>query len=54
LIKNNLKDFGFSQRPNHISFDNIKNEGKVLNFCNRNNILLNLNELLVVEYYSRR
>ena len=54
LINNNLKKFVFSERPNHISFDKIKNEGKVLNYCDRDEILLDINELLVVEYYSRR
>ena len=54
LIKNNLKNFVVSKRPNHISFDKLKNEGTVLSLCNRNNIILELNELLVVEYYSRR
>ena len=54
LIENNLKNFVCSDRPNHISFDKLKNEGTVMNVCNRNNILLKLNELLVIEYYSRR
>lgn len=35
-------------------FDKEKFEGVVKNYCARNEVLLDLNELLVVEYYSRR
>ena len=31
-----------------------KLEGTVKNYCDRSEILLELNELLVIEYYSRR
>jgi len=40
--------------PNHLIFDRTKFEGLVKNYCARSEILLDLNELLVVEYYSRR
>ena len=41
-------------REIQLQFNKLKNEGTVLSLCNRNNIILELNELLVVEYYSRR
>nr|UBQ35309.1 ribosomal protein S4 [Thalassiosira sp.]UBQ35351.1 ribosomal protein S4 [Thalassiosira sp.] len=31
-----------------------QNEGKIMNYCPRSEILLDVNELLVIEYYSRR
>ena len=40
--------------PSHLTFDKEKFEGSVKNYCTRSDILLDLNELLVVEYYSRR
>jgi small subunit ribosomal protein S4 len=54
LIETNLKNIRFAQRPSHIQFDTIKLEGKVTNYCDRNDLLLELDELLVIEYYSRR
>ena len=54
LIKNNLKKNTLSEIPSHLKFDSIKLEANVLNYCERNEILLKLNELLVIEYYSRR
>ena len=50
----NLKNKRFTTIPSHLEFDEKKIEGKVKDFCRREDILLNLNELLVVEYYSRR
>lgn len=54
LIENNLKNIRFSTRPTHLKFDATKTEGSVTNYCNRDELLLDLNELLVIEYYSRR
>ena len=34
--------------------DDKKLEGTVTNYCDRNDLLLELDELLVIEYYSRR
>jgi len=54
LIENNLKTIRFADKPNHLKFDENKIEAKILNYCDRNDILLNIDELLVIEYYSRR
>nr|YP_009308891.1 ribosomal protein S4 [Toxarium undulatum]YP_009308945.1 ribosomal protein S4 [Toxarium undulatum]AOS86634.1 ribosomal protein S4 [Toxarium undulatum]AOS86688.1 ribosomal protein S4 [Toxarium undulatum] len=54
LIKNNLKNNTLLQVPSHLKLDTTKLEAIVLNYCERNEILLKLNELLVIEYYSRR
>ena len=54
LIKNNLKTSKFTDLPSHVTFDKTKLEAKILNYCDRNDILLELDELLVIEYYSRR
>jgi len=54
IIENNLKNIRFANRPTHVKFDNEKMEGTVTNYCERNEILLELDELLVIEYYSRR
>lgn len=54
IIENNLKTINFNPPPNHLTFDKEKFEGLVKNYCARSEVLLDLNELLVVEYYSRR
>jgi small subunit ribosomal protein S4 len=54
LILNNLKDNQRNDIPYHLKFDNSKLEATVLDYCDRNDIQLQLNELLVIEYYSRR
>ena len=54
IIYDNLKTKNFSEPPTHLVFDKSKLEGIVKNYCDRNELLLELNELLVIEYYSRR
>ena len=54
LIKNNLKLGNSISRPNHLEWDDLKLEGRIKNYCLRSELLLDLNELLVIEYYSRR
>jgi len=54
LIENNIKTSKFIDLPAHLVFDKTKLEAKILNYCDRNDILLELDELLVIEYYSRR
>merc|ERR1712071_313316 len=49
-----IKTTKFTEIASHLNFDKSKNEAKVLNYCNRDDILLELDELLVIEYYSRR
>jgi small subunit ribosomal protein S4 len=54
VIGQNLKTMKFLERPSHLKFDNDKLEGEIINYCDRNDLLLELDELLVIEYYSRR
>ena len=54
LIQNNLKTSRSVQLPDHLKFDGNKLEGTITNYCDRNDLLLDLDELLVIEYYSRR
>ena len=54
LVENNIKNNQVSEIPSHLRFDNSKLEATVLDYCDRNDIQLQLDELLVIEYYSRR
>lgn len=54
LVQKNLENIQFSELPGHITFDKAKLEAKLTNYCDREDILLELDELLVIEYYSRR
>lgn len=54
LIENNIKNKSIKDIPTHLKFDVSKLEATVLDYCNRNDISLRLDELLVIEYYSRR
>jgi small subunit ribosomal protein S4 len=54
LVENNIQKNPVSEIPSHLKFDNSKLEATVLDYCDRNNVLLQLDELLVIEYYSRR
>ena len=56
----NLVDRQYSNRrshwvtPSNLEWDNKIKIGTIKNYFNRNELLLDLNELLVIEYYSRR
>ena len=54
IIQKNLKNIRFGERPGHLKFNSNDLEGTILNYCDRNDLLLELDELLVIEYYSRR
>jgi small subunit ribosomal protein S4 len=54
LIENNLKNKKLTKIPSHLKFENSKFEATVLDYCDRNSVSLQLDELLVIEYYSRR
>jgi len=54
LIENNIKNSQQSNIPAHLKFDSSKLEATVLDYCDRNDVGLQLDELLVIEYYSRR
>lgn len=54
LVEENLKFPGLANVPNHLEFDKTKLQGKVNGVVEREWVALQINELLVVEYYSRK
>ena len=54
LITANLKNNPRSEIPSNLKFDTNSLKATVLDYCNRDDIQLQLDELLVIEYYSRR
>jgi small subunit ribosomal protein S4 len=54
LITNNIKTNQRNELPYNLKFDDSKLEATILDYCDRDDIQLQLNELLVIEYYSRR
>ena len=54
LIKNNLQSSEGFLLPQHLQLNKETLEGKIVAYINRKSISLVVNELLVVEYYSRK
>ena len=54
LIKSNLINNKGLNLSSHLKFDETKLEAIVLDYCDRDDINLDIKELLVIEYYSRR
>lgn len=54
LVEQHLQFPGLANLPSHLEFDKNKLEGKVNSLIEREWIALQINELLVVEYYSRQ
>jgi small subunit ribosomal protein S4 len=54
LITNNIKNNQVKELPYSLKFNESNLEATILDYCDRDDIQLNLNELLVIEYYSRR
>jgi small subunit ribosomal protein S4 len=54
LVEQNLQFPGLAHLPSHLEFDKNKFVGKVNGVVEREWIALQINELLVVEYYSRQ
>jgi small subunit ribosomal protein S4 len=54
LVEANLQFPGLAHLPSHLEFDKAKKTGKVNGVVEREWIALQVNELLVVEYYSRQ
>ena len=54
LIENNIKNNPVREVPSHLKFDSSKLEATILEYCSRDDISLEVDELLVIEYYSRR
>nr|YP_011017430.1 ribosomal protein S4 [Niphotrichum japonicum]WQF69118.1 ribosomal protein S4 [Niphotrichum japonicum] len=52
-----IKNMDFSQKykiPNHLTFNSLENKGLINQILDHESIGLKINELLVVEYYSRQ
>ncbi len=54
LVEQNLQYPGLANLPSHLEFDKAKLTGKVNSVVEREWIAIQVNELLVVEYYSRQ
>ena len=54
LVANNLKNNQVKEIPSNLKFDSAKLEVKILDYCDRDELGLKLDELLVIEHYSRR
>lgn len=54
LLGNNVKNNQVATIPSHLKLDTSTLQAKVLDYCDRNDLALQLDELLVIEFYSRR
>lgn len=54
LVERNMEYPGLSNLPSHLEFDKNTYTGKVNGVIERDWVALQVNELLVVEYYSRK
>jgi small subunit ribosomal protein S4 len=54
LVKRNVQQVETLLIPQHLLFDKNNLEARVISYVNRKSISLIVNELLVVEYYSRK
>lgn len=54
LIENNIKNNQLNTISSHLKYDSSKLEAKILDYCDRDDVALQLDELLVIEHYSRR
>ena len=54
LIESNLKNYQKNGTPSHIKLNTSTSEAKILNYCSRDDVSVKLDELLVIEHYSRR
>ena len=54
LVKKNLEIADLSKIPNHLELDKEKIIGKVKSVISREDVNININELLIVEFYSRK
>jgi small subunit ribosomal protein S4 len=54
LVNNNIKNNQINELPANLKLNLEKLEATILDYCARNDMQLQLDELLVIEYYSRR
>ncbi len=53
LIRNNMKDSSFSILPSHLKYHENNFRMEILDYIKKENLSFKINELLIVEYYSR-
>jgi small subunit ribosomal protein S4 len=54
LVKNNIESTKMLLIPPHLSLNKEKLQGRIMNLVHRKVVSLRINELLVIEYYSRK
>ena len=54
LVTNNIKNKQVKEFPYNLKFNESKLQATILDYCDRDDIQLKLDELLIIEYYSRR
>ena len=54
LVKSNLTNLSDLNIPQHLSLNLPELEGKIISFVNSKSISILVNELLIIEYYSRK
>lgn len=54
LVETNFEKNKKPGLPGHLKLDAAKLEATILDYCDRNDVSLDIKELLVIEYYSRR
>ena len=54
LLKSNLKNNKILDLPTYLKLDKSELKATIVDYCSRNDISLDIKELLVIEYYSRR
>lgn len=54
LITKNIENNRSFNISSYVIFDKTKLQASILDYCNRNDIQLSLDELLIIEHYSRR
>ena len=52
LVSNNIKNNQVKNIPYNLKFDESKLQATVVDYCDRDDVQLQLDELLVIEYYS--
>ncbi len=53
MIKNNIENSSFSVLPSHLKYYKKESKMEILDYIKKKNFSFNINEFLIVEYYSR-
>ncbi len=53
MIKNNIENSSFSILPSHLKYYKKESKMEILDYIKKENFSFNVNEFLIVEYYSR-